>query len=257
MAPRRWDSDAPSGAIDARVTAARGRGESLYTLDAELLRELQPELLLTQDLCGVCSVTGPEVDAACATAEVRPAIVSLTPRSLGDVWDSIETVATALQDPDAGVRLAEELRARTQRRESPGGLRVAVLEWLDPPIVAGLWTPEMITAAGGVPVGASARVPGVRTEWAQVARERPDLVVVSPCSFTVERTRRELSDPVLRTALDRISPSLGTYIADEAYFSRPGPRLADGVDLVRHLISREDWRPPMPVRPLEDMEVPT
>ncbi len=164
MSPRAWDSDSASGAIDARVSAARGRGESLHALNVELLRELRPDLLLTQDLCGVCSVTGPEVDAACARAGVRPRIVSLTPRSLADVWDSIETVATALGDPGAGARLANELRGRGRFRSATGGPRIAVLEWLDPPIVAGLWTPEMITAAGGHPVGSRAGARGSATD---------------------------------------------------------------------------------------------
>lgn len=247
MAPRRWDADSPSAAIDARVTAARGRGESLYALDVVRLRELRPDVLLTQDLCGVCSVTGSEVEEACARAGVRPSIVSLSPRSLDEVWESIETVATALKDPLAGERLANELRERTLPRASSSRPRVAVLEWLDPPIVAGLWTPEMIVMAGGEPVGARGRSPGVRIGWAEVAEERPDLVVVSPCSFSVDRTRRELAHPALRAALEGISPRLGTFVADEAYFSRPGPRLADGVDLLQHLISGQDWRPPMPV----------
>ncbi len=80
---------------------------------------------------------------------------------------------------------------------------------------------------------------------------------MSPCSFSVERTQRELADPALRAALDGLAPTLGTFVADEAYFSRPGPRLADGIDLLRHLIMQEDWRPPMPVRPLQELEVPT
>jgi iron complex transport system substrate-binding protein len=256
MSPRDGDSDSASGAIDARVSAARGRGESLYTLDVELLRELRPDLLLTQDLCGVCSVTGPEVDAACVKAGVRPQIVSLTPRSLAEVWASIETVAAALADPGAGARLANELRGRARFPTATGGPKIAVLEWLDPPIVAGLWTPEMVTAAGGQPIGSQGQAPGVRTGWAEIAQERPDLVVVSPCSFSVERTRRELADLALRAELEGLAPRLGTFVADEAYFSRPGPRLADGIDLLRHLISQKDWRPPMPVRLLQELEVP-
>jgi iron complex transport system substrate-binding protein len=255
MSPRTWDSAAPSSTIDARVTAARGRGESLYTLDADLLRELQPDLLLTQDLCGVCSVTGPEVEEACARAGIQPSVVSLTPRSLGDVWNTVDTVGSALGDPGAGARLARELRARSERRESSTSPRVAVLEWLDPPILAGLWSPEMVSAAGGRPVGVTSGAPGVRVGWPQLHAERPDLVVVSPCSFSVERTREELNNGALRTALESLAPPLGTFVADEAYFSRPGPRLADGVDLLRHLFSGENWQPPMPVRPLGDLEV--
>jgi iron complex transport system substrate-binding protein len=255
MAPRRWDSDSPSREIDARVTAARGRGESLYTLNVELLRELRPDLLLTQDLCGVCSVTGPEVELACAQAGIRPAVVSLTPRTLEEVWASIETVANALGDPGAGTELANRLRGGSIPTDSSHPPRVAVLEWLDPPILSGLWTPGMISAAGGEPVGTRQGLPGIRSEWPTVREAQPDLVVVSPCSFSVERTGRELADPALRKALAALSPTLGTFVADEAYFSRPGPRLGEGVALLRHLISPQGWQPPMPVRSLREMEV--
>jgi iron complex transport system substrate-binding protein len=249
MAARAWDADAPSAAIDKRVSAARGRGESLYTLNVPLLRELRPEVLLTQDLCGVCSVTGDEVRAACDEAGIRPEVVSLTPRSLEDVWESARTVGAAVADPSAGVRLSESLRRRATGVEgSRVRPRVAVLEWLDPPIIAGLWTPEMIAAAGGESVLAEPRLPGVRCGWTDIAHEGPDLVLLSPCSFTVERTQRELEQPSVLAGLASLTPQLGTFVADEAYFSRPGPRLADGIDLLRHLISQETWSPPMPIR---------
>ncbi|MCI4342543.1 MAG: cobalamin-binding protein [Thermoplasmata archaeon] len=255
MAARAWDGAAPSAVIDARVRAARGRGESLYSLDVPLLRELRPDLLLTQDLCGVCSVTGSEVDAACAEAGIRPTVVSLTPRSLDEVWNSIETVGVALEDLEAGIRLAGELRRRSAFRPADDPPIVAVLEWLDPPILAGLWTPDMILRAGGVPMGTESGTPGVRTDWPTLAYGPPDLVIVSPCSFSVERTELELDRSPARAALASLSPRLGTFVVDEAYFSRPGPRLADGIDLVRHLIARDVWSPPMPVRALDTSEI--
>jgi iron complex transport system substrate-binding protein len=256
MRPRRWDGDAPSGQIDARVRDVRGRGESLYELDVERLAQLQPEVLFTQDLCGVCSVTPDEVEAACARAGVRPRVVALTPRRLEEVWNSAEAVGSALTDPGAGRSLAEELRARSRRSLSASGPRVAVVEWLDPPILAGLWSPEMVTAAGGVPVGPEPGEPGVRTSWEALAGQAPDLVVISPCSFSVDRTRRELADPATRARVASLgAPPLGVHLADEAYFSRPGPRLADGVDLLRHLLRSEAWDPPMPVQPWSSPEV--
>lgn len=256
MRPRTWDADAPSEVIDARVRAARDRNESLYTLDIPLLRELRPDLLLTQDLCGVCSVTGPEVQSACAEAGVRPEVVSLTPTTLSEVWDSVETVGRALRDAPSGRSLAGSLRARTASVSGPSGPRVAVVEWLDPPILAGLWVPDMIRAAGAIPIGPGAGEPGIRTTWEEIHARGPDLLVLSPCSFSVERTELELDRPDLRQQLLLGGqPPLGTWVADEAYFSRPGPRLADGVELVRHLISREAWRPPMPARPWEPSSV--
>jgi iron complex transport system substrate-binding protein len=247
MRPRTLDADRPSREIDERVRESRGRDESLYTLDIDGLRRLDPDLILTQDLCGVCSVTDAEVAAACAKADVAPRIVSLTPRTLEGVWESILTIAGALDDPDAGHDLVRALRARSRPpRGSRPTARAAVVEWLDPPILSGLWTPEVVRAAGAVSIGPSRGRPGERTEWARLAEESPDVVVLSPCSFSVERTRRELADPRIRRAVGALSPRLGVFVADEAYFSRPGPRLADGIDLVRHLVEGSDWTAPMP-----------
>jgi iron complex transport system substrate-binding protein len=251
MRPRTFDADRPSREIDARVTEVRGGGQSLYELDLELLRRLDPDLILTQDLCGVCSVTDAEVAAACAKADVAPRIVSLTPRTLANVWETVETVGRALEDVDAGRTLADQLRARVQRPRTPRAApRVAVIEWLDPPILAGLWTPDIVRSAGGSSPQVRSGHPGVRTDWATLARSEWDLAVLSPCSFPVERTRRELADPRLRAEVEQLRTTLGTFVADEAYFSRPGPRLADGVDLLRHLISRTQWEAPMPFGPL-------
>jgi iron complex transport system substrate-binding protein len=248
MRPRAWDADRPSREIDARVREARVRSESLYTLDVDLLRSLEPDLLLTQDLCGVCSVTDAEVAAACARADIAPRIVSLTPRTLSGVWESVETVGRALEDAPAGRALAERLRSRSAGAAAPAPRPVvAVVEWLDPPILAGLWVPEILHAAGGERVGPRRGHPGIRSDWGSIAAAHPDLVVLSPCSFSVERSRRELEEARLLAAVRSVRPPRGTWIADEAYFSRPGPRLADGIDLVRHLLRGTPWDPPMPV----------
>jgi iron complex transport system substrate-binding protein len=248
MRPKTLDSDRPSREIDRRVRDALGRGESLYELDIDLLRQLQPDLLLTQDLCSVCSVTEAEVAESLSRAGIAPRVVSLTPRTLEEVWASIGSVARALGDERAGVRLTRTLR---ERAGSPvpreGTRRVAVLEWIDPPILAGLWTPDIVRAAGGNPLGPAAGHPGERRSWEGVAAERPELVIVSPCSFNVPRTQTELDDPEVRRGVGRLAPELGTWVADEAYFSRPGPRLAEGVRLVRDLLTRTSPERPMPV----------
>jgi len=247
MRARTLDSERPSREIDERVRHARARNESLYELDLDLLRALKPDLLLTQNLCGVCSVTEEEVAEACDRAGIRPRVVSLVPTNLEDVWTSFETVAREIGDPASGRSLAEAHRARTQPR-APTGDTVAVVEWLDPPILAGLWTPDIIGATGGTPVGPQSATPGSPTSWAELAHEPPDLVVVSPCSFSVPRTMRELEESTeLRRAVQAVRPRLGTFVADEAYFSRPGPRLAAGVELIQSLLERTLVRGPMPV----------
>jgi len=247
MRARTLDAERPSAEIDARVRAARSRDESLYVLEVDRLRAAAPDLLLTQDLCGVCSVTEAEVTRACNEAGVHPTIVSLSPRNLGEVWASIETVGKAIDRGGEAGRLARELRRRASPPPGPSVGRVAVVEWLDPPILAGLWAAEMVVAAGGTPVGPSAGEPGARTDWGHLARLSSDLVVLSPCSFSVDRTRRELEDLTLAREVGASSPARGTFVADEAYFSRPGPRLAEGVDLLRTLLRGNPPQGPMPV----------
>ena len=132
------------------------------------------------------------------------------------------------------------------------GAAVAVVEWVDPPILAGFWTPDIILAAGARPVGPGPGRPGARTTWDDLSDARPDLVIVSPCSFSIHRTIQELdANPELRARIRSLGPRLGAFVADEAYFSRPGPRLADGIELVRGLLRGDAARGPMPVAPLE------
>lgn len=250
MHARTWDSEAPSATIDARVRATRGVGESLYELDVAALARLRPDVLLTQDLCSVCSVTEDEVAAACREAGVRPEIVSITPHDVEDVWGSIERIGTAVGREERARALADQLRRRASAAPASGARPlVAVIEWLDPPILAGLWTPGLIERAGGRSWSVRPGAPGERRDWSDVARASPDLVVVSPCSFSVARTTRELEVSPVRPMVERLRPPLGLWVADEAYFSRPGPRLADGVELLRELLSGASPTAPMPVQP--------
>ncbi len=250
MRPRTWDADQSSRAIDDRVQRVRGSGESLYELDIDLLRSLDPDLLLTQDLCRVCSVTDAEVAAACAKADVAPRIVSLTPRSLSGVWLSVETVGRALNDPEKGRELARRLRARTApvRRSSPPP-RVAIVEWLDPPILSGLWARDMVRAAGGTAVGLrrGKPAPGRR------GRRSPGshLTSWSSARAASRSTERGVNSPTPGSAREvaQAMPPRGVFLADEAFFSRPGPRLADGVELLRNLLDGVARPSPMPVEP--------
>lgn len=248
MRARTLDGDFPSGEIDGRVRDSLGRQESLYSLDLDRLRQLRPDVLLTQDLCRVCSVTDAEVAEACTASGIAPRVVSLSPARLDDVWASIERIGTEVGRTAEGQRLGLALRRATSSPASAGPKpRVAVLEWLDPPMLAGLWVPDLVARAGGQPVGPRPGEHGLRLSWAAVADLAPDLVVVSPCSFSVERSRAELRRGRMGDALAGLHPVLGTWIADEAYFSRPGPRLAFGVELVRSLLRGVPPTAPMPV----------
>jgi iron complex transport system substrate-binding protein len=248
MKARAAFADDSSRAIDQRVGSVRARGEGLYELDLELLNRLRPDLILTQDLCAVCSVTDDEVMSACKAASLSPRILSLRPTRLEEVWSSIQEVAGALGKAEVGDRLASALRLRSRAASARiARRRVAVVEWLDPPFLAGLWTPDIIHAAGGTAVGVAAGQPGSRTTWPLLAELKPDLVVVSPCSFPVLRSLAEMERPELRSEIEIPQPPLGLWVADEAYFSRPGPRLIAGVELIADLIAGAPPRAPMPV----------
>ena len=248
MRPRTLDPERPSAEIDARVRRARSAGESLYALDVDLLRRLRPDVLLTQDLCGVCSVTDDEARAACREAGVEPEVVSLTPRTLEEVWVSIDLVGRAIDRGDEAATLVASLRRRAQSARARATGTVAVVEWLDPPILAGLWTPSIVGAAGGTYVGPAPGEVGARTTWDAITDLAPDRVVLSPCSFSVERSEFELRDSALRARVARAAGAGEIWLADEAYFSRPGPRLAYGVELVRSVLDDEDGPFPIPAR---------
>ncbi len=249
MRARTRDADRPSAEIDARVQAVRGAGESLYVLDLEKLQALRPEVIFTQDLCGVCSVTEEEVRRACRAVGLEAAIVSLSPRTLPEVAESIRTVARAVGRDRTAEAILAELEARERRAGRRGDRRpprLAVIEWVDPPILAGLWAPDQITGAGGRPMeGVHSGAVGVRTSWPELARAAPEIAVVSPCSFSVERTERELAAPGISRAVARLGCPV--WIADEAYFSRPGPRLWDGLELLHDLVDGAPRRTPRPV----------
>ena len=231
----RWPGrDGSSAQIDRQVRAVRGRGESLYRLDLGELRRLRPDVVLTQDLCGVCSVTETEVESACREAGLAPQIVSLTPRTLREVWETFHRIAEALgiAGPLPEPLATEPTGAGPAPAHPP---TVAVVEWLDPPILAGLWTPDVVRAAGARPLGPTAGAPGQRVTYDELATLDPELVILSPCSFDLRRTRTELRSAPVTQGLSALHPPLGVWLADEAYFSRPGPRLAQGVRLVAAL----------------------
>jgi iron complex transport system substrate-binding protein len=247
MRARHLDRDASSRAIDARVTSNLQQQESLYEIDLERLRALAPDVVLTQDLCRVCSITEAELVTACASAGVRPTILSLEPRTLDQVWGSIATVGDAIGASEQARQVISDLERRTLLEPSSPPVdhpTVAVVEWVDPPILSGFWTPEMAHRAGATYLGPRVGAPAQRSTWQRIADAEPDLVVVSPCSFRIERTRREMG-PVA-AEVETLGPRLGVWTADEAYFSRPGPRLAEGVALLRYLIGRGTGAPSLP-----------
>jgi len=226
----------PAG-IDAAVRGLIDAGDSLYALDAGALAGLEPDLIVTQQVCAVCAVSSDDVRAVAAGLPSRPAVVSLDPARLGDVLDDAETLAAAAGAPDAGISLRAELAARIGAvRSAVAGAprpRVAAIEWLDPPYRAGHWLPEMIAAAGGSDALAAPGERSLPIGWDEIAAARPDVVVVMPCGLDADAAEAEAR----RHAAALAELGAEAFAVDAAAsFSRPGPRLADGIELLGHLL---------------------
>ena len=233
----RIDAQGSSRAIDAAVRGVIRDALSIYTVDDHKLGDLSPDVIVTQDLCEVCAVSLDDVRAAVARLAHRDAvhIVSLRPTRLGDVWKDVETVAEALGRSARGVEVARALQERTRaiaRRSAAaaGRPRVVTIEWLDPVMLGGTWMPELIELAGGEPVGARAGGPAPTVTHDELAALRPDVVLVKPCGFPLERTLAEL--PLVH-AIGRAVPGARLYVSDgNAYFNRPGPRLVESLEIL-------------------------
>jgi iron complex transport system substrate-binding protein len=228
--------------IDAKVSTLVADGSSIYTLDADRLRAIDPDLILAQDLCQVCAVPSGAVEEALEVIGCHAAVVSLDPNRLSDVIEGIGAVgevtgtserATALID-DLGRRL-DAVRADVASRPRP---RVLVLEWPDPPFNAGHWVPDMVVAAGGDPVLATPGEPSRRITWEEIGAERVDVTVFSPCGFDLEGAVAQAPTLLSRSE----ARGLGVVFAVDAnaHFSRPGPRVVDGVELLAVLLHDAD-----------------
>lgn len=247
----RIDLGGGSGAIHAEVTRALTEGLSIYRVDLDLLAELRPDVIVTQDQCEVCAASLAQVEeAVCAVLPTRPAIVSLKPCSLADVFDDFRRVAAAIgRDPrDAVEVLRRRLDGVAERRpETPP--RLAFLEWVDPLMGPGLWTPELIALAGAEPVFGAA---GAHTQArpATTLREADsDIILVAPCGYTVEQSLAERAVLEALPGWRELSAVRAGRVAvadGNAYFNRPGPRLAESAEIVAAVLSdaRAGRRPP-------------
>jgi iron complex transport system substrate-binding protein len=235
-----------SAEIDRWVSERLRAGESLYTIDEPLLRELAPDLILTQRLCDVCAPAYGSVAALAATLPSRPRVLNLEPRSLADILGTIREVAAAMGQPSQAAKVVAGLERRvtavTERLPGQPRPSVFVMEWCDPIFNAGHWTPELVRLAGGTPVLAAEGRDSVRVVWDDLRAADPEVIVIACCGYTVERTRQDL--PLLERLPGwhdlRAVRSRRVHLADgSAYFSRPGPRVVDTLEILSAVILAE------------------
>lgn len=220
------------GDIDRAVHATLEEAGNLYELHTDLLREADPDVILTQDLCRVCAVPSGQVDEAMARIGCSATVVSMDPLTLDQVFDSIIDVATACGVSERGLALVASLRERlasvAERVAAAAPPRVFVLEWVDPPFLAGHWVPDVVAAAGGESVLCAPGARSYATDWATVAAAAPDVIVVAPCGFGTDEAAAQAE-----SVLHVLPPGVPVWAVDaNAYIVRPGDRLVDGVEIL-------------------------
>ncbi len=244
--------DAGSDDIDALVRDQLHTQQALYTLDVPLLAALRPDLIVTQALCDVCAVADAEVQAAAEALPGRPRVINLAPRSLGDVLDCVRLVAEAAGVATRGQRVIADLRARVDAvaagsatvRSRP---RIVLLEWLAPPFSCGHWTPELVYLAGGVESLGRAGQRSRTLRWRDVEAAQPEAIFVACCGFDVARTQRDLIELEATPewcGLAAVRNERVHVIDGSQYFSRPGPRLVDSLEILAHALHPDIHRLP-------------
>jgi iron complex transport system substrate-binding protein len=240
-----------SAEIDRQVGQLVASGQRLYRLNDRLLRQAQPDLILSQDLCHVCAVTPDQLHDALSSLAQQPTILTLNPSTVHDVIDDVVRIGDAAGRSAEGHRLATGLRNRldaitTRTHGIAHRPRVVCIEWLSPLYVAGHWVPEMVQLAGGQDGLAQPQSPSRVVTWEEVLAAAPDVLIMMPCGFSIERTRTELLQLMKQPDQWKLPPALAaqTYLVDaSSYFSRPGPRLIDGIELLAAILHPSDRNP--------------
>jgi iron complex transport system substrate-binding protein len=243
--------------IDEAVRTATDGGDPIYELDEDAVRALEPDLIVTQGLCPVCAVDVEDVEALAQTMESCPRVVSLDPTTYGETLADVRTIAQVTGAKDAALDLvaraagrADAVRLAVRGAEKP---RVAAIEWFDPVFIAGHWTPQLIEMAGGVDALGFAGEHSEQSTWELVAAASPDVVVCMPCGYDLDRAHEEAmryADALRETGVPRI-----VAVDGSAYFSRPGPRLIDGLELLGHILHPDRVPPPGCGAEIREVEV--
>jgi iron complex transport system substrate-binding protein len=237
----RLPGDLTAAEIDAAVKQRTLAGDSIYELDADELRRLEPDLIVAQALCSVCAISYDDVRSIAGELDTQPMVVSLDPHTVGEVLGDARTLAQATDTRDAAAELIsraarriDRIRVATRNARHP---RVVALEWMDPPFAAGHWTPQLIGFAGGDDMLGLAGEESEERSWAEIAAVDPDIVLVMPCGYDAEIAHREAEMHV-----DQLrAVGAGEIVAVDAgaYFSRPGPRIVEGLELLAHILHPE------------------
>lgn len=230
--------------IDASVRERTLDGNAIYELDGDALAALEPDLIVTQALCPVCAVSYEDVAKLARKLPSRPQVIALDPHTVGETLADVRTVARATGRGEQARELLRRSAARIDRvtaavAKAHARPRVAALEWLDPVFVAGHWTPQLIEMAGGEDVLGLPGEPSVTAEWETVAGARPEIVVVMPCGYDASRAYAEAV--AYAGELGRLDAERIVAVNASAYFSRPGPRLIDGLELLAHVLHPEHF----------------
>ena len=235
-----------SGSIDHLVTEQLKSDQALYDLNIDVLTSLRPDLIVTQALCDVCAVSGNDVARAVGSLPNNPKVINLEPNCLTDVLDTVELLAEAADCVKQGQIYLRELRYRISQVNDKSSVinrsdkpRVALLDWLDPIFDGGHWSPEIIELAGGIACFGNKKEPSQRRSWNDLIQARPDIIFIALCGFNVERSMQDIEDFFSSQEFSVLRDQVGSkiFLVDgNAYFSRPGPRLVDALEIMANAL---------------------
>src|SRR5215471_4210353 len=236
--------------IHNHISSAVHAGSIIYVLDQALLERLNPDLILTQELCDVCAVSYEIVEKAVHRLEGHRRILSLEPTSLGGILETVKQVGEATGAQERAGAIVRELQERLDRiaaraQTASSRPRVFAMEWLDPPFTAGHWVPEMIRLAGGRDELAREGRPSSQIDWSRIADYDPEIIILMPCGFTLERTRKEFARLTLPSEWRGLSAVRSRHVYavnGSAYFNRPGPRIVEGLGILAEIMHPELFR---------------
>ena len=247
------DKQYSSAEIDKIFSASKRQGKSLYYVDEDLLQEIQPDIIFTQDVCEVCQIDTSCTSAAVAKLEKQPLLISLTPQNLDDVYNTAITIATALKEEEKAYRYLASLKQRTDtildtlRQHRMPLKRVSLFEWIEPVYNCGHWIPFQIAQAGGIDMMGNPAGDSVVTSWEKIVKYDPEILVIAPCGFEIKRTKEEMHLLTQKPGWNEITAvqTKQVYLADYDLFTQPSAStLVDGIELLSALFHPQLFKIP-------------